>query len=482
MSPPTFNGIELYESPYLPPNTVYAVSPRVWDTLMRPVARSLLERVIMPPTPIIESNIAPHDRGSYELACSLNYVPAGNSPLPVRASMWPDTVDPFKFFLTQICEIKPIIPADHMWFGECFHDHLQAAASPNYEDLPTRMDGRIAEICRSLQAPEAFVNAVTDRLRATARKSYAAVRALSQVPASASGGSIMSYLTQERWRNLMVEDYIVLAVGDGPIMLKPDRVIFDRTSNKIWVMDYKTTTKDPAIRMMTCTYEFQSQLNAWAFGDDLLPSLIRIFDLPAATTFGGFIHVCVQQPTIIQSGIDVRAAQALIADATPVGQTPVSPTPDQITMAYYDRVRHWYLRTGPYEAAQSPERIRISASHWDDAWRRMVRQSIGSKIRRVRDLLALRIRTSQLPIENPWYSTGVGYYGEDDFDAAYGKFYGTPLSMWGTIMAEDHLTITRRSLPIMHRINNPQPDDLRPDVGTTHIKGMTVHGRYLIPG
>ncbi len=78
-----------------------------------------------------------------------------------------------------------------------------------------------------------------------------------------------------------------------------DLLLLDRRTNRLWIVDAKTTASPPLVRLSTVKEEFQTMhyLHAleWFFDRGLLQER---FKLPANTTIGGMMHVAILKPSI----------------------------------------------------------------------------------------------------------------------------------------------------------------------------------------
>lgn len=78
-----------------------------------------------------------------------------------------------------------------------------------------------------------------------------------------------------------------------------DLLLLNRKTNKLWVVDAKTTAAPPLIRLSTVKEEFQTQhyLHAleWFFARGLLH---KEYNLPADVQLGGMMHVAILKPSI----------------------------------------------------------------------------------------------------------------------------------------------------------------------------------------
>lgn len=79
-----------------------------------------------------------------------------------------------------------------------------------------------------------------------------------------------------------------------------DLLLYNKTTNKLWVVDAKTTAAPPLIRLSTCKHEFQTQhyIHAlkWFLDRKILQ---KEYNLPADTSVGGMMHIAFLKPTLV---------------------------------------------------------------------------------------------------------------------------------------------------------------------------------------
>lgn len=102
-----------------------------------------------------------------------------------------------------------------------------------------------------------------------------------------------SFLMQPQWRILARE--FPIAWDDSVCRL--DLLLFQEDSRALWIVDFKTTSLPPSLRLSTCVLEFQSQHYLHGLRQNL-PSLIFKFGLPPDTVVGGIMHIAIQKPQI----------------------------------------------------------------------------------------------------------------------------------------------------------------------------------------
>lgn len=82
-----------------------------------------------------------------------------------------------------------------------------------------------------------------------------------------------------------------------PIVGQIDRLLFDESTNLLWIVDYKFTGGSRNFRALTCPIEYQTRTYLTLI-EGTLPDLITKYELPANTRLGGMKHVIIAMPTI----------------------------------------------------------------------------------------------------------------------------------------------------------------------------------------
>jgi len=92
-----------------------------------------------------------------------------------------------------------------------------------------------------------------------------------------------------------------------PIVIQIDRLYYNTRTNKVWILDAKSTGKSAQTRAYVCPHEFQRQLYTWVVKELMATGdLQRHFNIPSSATLGGMIHLIVQCGSI-EFGINDRS-------------------------------------------------------------------------------------------------------------------------------------------------------------------------------
>lgn len=98
---------------------------------------------------------------------------------------------------------------------------------------------------------------------------------------------------------VMSSPFTFIGLENRPIpkVIRVDRLLYDEKTNKVWILDLKSTSSPTPIRMATCPFEFQTRLYT-DVGRECMPEIIKAFCLPEDAEFGGMYHLVVQKPSI----------------------------------------------------------------------------------------------------------------------------------------------------------------------------------------
>lgn len=127
-----------------------------------------------------------------------------------------------------------------------------------------------------------------------------------------------------------------------PVVVQIDRLLYDPSTNKVWIFDAKTTSRSASHRVSTCSFEFQTLLYIYAVQTALVSGLLQSHcpDLPADAKLGGMIHWVVSKPSIRLSLYDRDYTEV----KTMVRNKPVIKkhyTGEPLFENYLTRVKHW---------------------------------------------------------------------------------------------------------------------------------------------
>jgi len=174
-------------------------------------------------------------------------------------------------------------------------------------------------------------------------------------PISTTGFSIRRYLTQPGLSVVACEPAITVKLSGvtTAVRIVPDALLYDSIKKRLFIIDYKTTTKKPSERAQVCPLEFQTRLYSIAIMEALrTQTLQEEYGLPSDTTYGGMTHICVQKPSIRFSGKDRNTVtiEKTLTRGPDKGVVRLTSKMygDPVLGNYLKRVRDWYTAEGEY--------------------------------------------------------------------------------------------------------------------------------------
>lgn len=279
--------------------------------------------------------------------------------------------DPFSFYLKKVLGLESIFapPSTALAHGTWFHKCLELSNAPidgQQHAFLTALASRLESLealCETAMIPEGETRKileVEERDAKLARTWFLASSAI-KIPAQRLGFSatFVELLSAAFFHVLGSE--VVLTYRDpsfpGALLVAQlDKLIFDRSSNQLWILDAKTTGKIPSLRLATVHIEYQTQLYCYILRA-LLPQIIEYFNLPSSTTIGGFIHLAIQKPTIrFDKRVDrpYQEVHHILKSGPRKGQMEIRKeyTGEPSFDMYLKRVEAWYSGTGRYEESE----------------------------------------------------------------------------------------------------------------------------------
>ena len=213
--------------------------------------------------------------------------------------------DPFGYYLRRRLGITPALSySEALSRGSYFHVLFALFDRGDRAQIYKRMcETRLSEItsiCKEMRISETFraaaiENEVIDQ--AMARTWFNAFENLPYL----KGDSALDLL-QDNFIKLGSEVRLTWVDERYPKtrqVAQFDLLLLNRKTNKLWIVDAKTTAQPPLVRLSTVQQEFQTQhylhCLEWFFSRGLLH---KQYDLPANVQLGGMMHVAVLKPSI----------------------------------------------------------------------------------------------------------------------------------------------------------------------------------------
>ena len=290
---------------------------------------------------------------------------------PLRSSDFPAALeDPFRYYLTRRLGLAPFLSySTALNRGSWFHTAAQASQTSDPSSfLLAALDSRLAElksVCDSVGVLPSAALTFAQRERRDFETASAWFEAAFSTPFH-QGQSLSTYFSSFTHvaSELTLRHTITLNGRSLPLVCTLDRLIL--RDNLLSIVDYKTCSEPPSIRLAKCPLEMQTWLYSFIV-DELLSSgrLQQLLNLPPSVTFGGMYHLAIQKPTI-RLGLNDR----------PFRETPFTPSSGKnkgitrINREYYGepsfarylaRCSSWYARTDEFSSDPDSEpRVNIS--------------------------------------------------------------------------------------------------------------------------
>lgn len=276
--------------------------------------------------------------------------------------------NPFVYYLTRRLGLaRGFSSSEALSRGSWFHKiwELDDTSQPaphiiGLDHAITKRRAELAKTCETLGIIGDSRTTILDAERREAETVRAWYEASATCPINAAYGSWRDYFTRPNW-SLLAKELTISApnprVGGVPhcrLVAQLDALYYNRLNNTLWINDFKTTSHDPLVRMLTCTREFQTQhylyiLN-WRLQND--PTFRATYNLPDNVTVGGMIHTVISKPSIEFGQADRNFT---VYDFTPsrgknkgITRQEKEYYGDPVYSNYLVRVRSWYSSTGDY--------------------------------------------------------------------------------------------------------------------------------------
>jgi len=376
--------------------------------------------------------------------------------LPIRSRDWDLIKDPFQFYLSRrLCLAPALSYSEALSAGGWFHKRLELLRTdPSL--IPAMMESflsdRISEI-REVAKNFAISGDTRQRYEQSTKEDFynawSWFEVAASIPLTGKLGTFQDFLTRPYWEDLGSE--ILLTHQEAPrmaLICQLDRLLYHTQQKTLWILDAKTCTESPNIRLSACTLEMQT----WHYMY-ILKKLVesgKISELypqlPRDVRLGGMIHLGIQKPTIRMSMSD----RHFTLDETPFKSGPRKGQPrnEKIYFGepdpenYRRRCRDWYNGVGEYSHL-SPEReasppVNLSfteASLLDDMVLSEYRFRL-SEINRWRQFQAV---PENFPRRTPIMPTGKL--------SIYAPFYFSSVQQWPSIIQEERFILGKPTDP-----------------------------------
>lgn len=250
-------------------------------------------------------------------------------------------------------------------------------------------------------------------------------------------------------QHLVLGSEVLIVVTDAvapnnPLVCVLDKLIYVKPTRQLWILDLKSTSKVPSVRLLTAKEEFQTQHYLYILRCALEQGLLhKAFpNLPPDISVAGMLHVAVQKCPL---RFDKRVDRPYI-DIEHVLQSGKRKGQIEIRREYtsdepsYDlflaRCRDWYLGQGPYVTEEIERKlnppVNISYSPITDV---LDDNGLEQYTAKVDYLCSLYNR----PPEPRLFIKNVAGLQYDDELADLSHFHLTHPALWPEVMAQNNL-------------------------------------------
>lgn len=372
---------------------------------------------------------------------------------PIRSSDYSLALsDPFRYYLTRRLGLTPFLSySTALNRGSWFHTAAQASQTDDPSTfLLAALDARLSElkaVCESVGVLPSAALSFSQRERRDFETAHAWFDAASRVPFHDGASFTLFFGTFRHVASELTLRHTTTINGIAfDLVCTVDRLMLK--NNHLYILDYKTCSEPPSIRLAKCPLEMQTWLYSFIVSEMLADgTLQRLLNLSPSVQFGGMYHLAIQKPTI-KMGLNDR----------PYRDVPFTPSSGKnkgvtrIEREYYGepsfanyvaRCSSWYLRTGEFAASpfeEPPVNISfISPSLIKDP---LTLEDLYSRLFLIH---SLSIREPS-PANFPMNPDGI-YNFRGQTLSPYAPLYMRPVSEWPAIIAEARFVVDHRDDP-----------------------------------
>lgn len=374
----------------------------------------------------------------------------------IRASDWGLVRKcPFFYFLRRRLGIVSLTEWSRaLSSGSWFHARLQEdpLTVPESPGVHERMNERIREnviAMRKNLLKHGVIAETASRIEAGETRS--ALEAMVWYESSLSvrlprlEGTWRSYFSEDRGWSVLASEISISVPNpvrsSGPrLLIRPDKLLLQRKTGEVWILDMKTTSVSPTERLSTCTWEQQTIHYCWVIRYALERSRVlrMMLKLGEEVRLGGMIHVAVRKPTITFGMMDRPSVttEKTITSGPRKGTTRKEKTyvGDPDLSLYLERCREWYSATGRYthESREREADPPVNVS-WTPAEVALSPRSVFEYLERLR-ILSRYAMCVPAPCLFP---RGEPSWWNDN--TAYRSLYTTEIEAWPEILQREWL-------------------------------------------
>jgi hypothetical protein len=372
---------------------------------------------------------------------------------PIRSSDYSLCLsDPFRYYLTRRLGLSPFLSySTALNRGTWFHTAAQASQTSDPSSfLMNALDARLTElkaVCESVGVLPSAALSFAQRERRDFETSSAWFDAARSVPFH-QGKSLDTFFAPFTTisSELTLRHPLTINGVTMQAVCTVDRFLL--RDNHLYILDYKTCSEPPTIRLAKCPLEMQTWLYSLITSEMLeAGTLQRHLDLPPSVTFGGMYHVAIQKPTI-KMGLNDR----------PYRDVPFTPSSGKnkgitrIEREYYGepsfanyvaRCTSWYTRSGEFSASPFEEPP-INISFISPS---LLKSPLTMKALHTRLLLIHSFATRPANPDNfPMNPDGI-YNFRGQTLSPFAPLYQRPVIEWPSLIAEARFVVDHRDDP-----------------------------------
>ena len=354
---------------------------------------------------------------------------------------------PFQYYLSRRLGLVPLLRwSSALSRGSWFHsraeimDELPEVALRNMKLLLEKRNEELSEICNNRgiigeERTSILVREERDMLTAVAW-----VEAASTFKIPGKNQTFKEYLSANHFRVLGHE---VLAKYEHPdfgtLLAQYDLLLYHEKQDKVFIVDFKTCSESPTLRLSTCPIEFQTQ-HYLQIGKYLLDNKVmtKKFDLLDTTEIGGMLHIAIRKPTISfgQRDRDFEVSEHTLSRGPRKGQVEIRRKyfGEPRFENYLKRVKSWYHATDEYED-EAPQRasdppVNISTTYGsvtkDQSWV----HEYHSRLNLINNYASVFPAPGNFP-------SSAGYIRSFSKLSPFAPFYLTPVTEWPSIIQQE---------------------------------------------
>jgi len=405
---------------------------------------------------------------------------------------------PFTYYLTRRLGLVPLFRySQALSHGSWFHSafelyalHPDAEARNRYDKLIEARLEELSLLCKGVGWVSDRLVTVLERERLDALSAltwYLASRDFKIPNNSFLSAGYEGYFAKPHWRLLGCETIGKVPYKDTHLLAQFDRLYLNEKTNKVWIVDAKTTGAAASLRAQSFPCSFQLRHYLYIL-DRLAKSkqLHKTFDLPPGAGVGGMIHPIIQKPSITlgqkdrnyhyiaegkRTGVSGTAQRVgnqwkvALTDGYSgsfsleemacnclherTGKKPSKAyAGEPCPLNYCKRVRDWYFSEGDYEGEQAMRQaeppVNVSAVSFGGF-------DLDEEEEYLSQVEFIYSHATRPATPNRFFRTedGMSTFGRPSH---FAPFYLTPITRWPDIIETNHFTVLHREDETSHNL------------------------------